>query len=106
MKTNNLIINWVPLSPTSILCLKDYQNLTKYEIKVTSNFEALPRLILKKINFKIKAQVQQLSKIPKCLCELGNTWKYRLTNPNPNFELVREPATEVFTPFLTKGLTT
>ena len=37
MKTGNLIINWVPtLSPTNILCLKDYlHNLRKYEIMRT-----------------------------------------------------------------------
>ena len=37
LKTGNLIINCVPLSPTNILCLKDSpHNLTKYEIKGTS----------------------------------------------------------------------
>ena len=31
LKNGNLIINWVPLSPTNILCLKDYpHNVTKY----------------------------------------------------------------------------
>ena len=60
LKTGNLITNWIPLSlphfPTNIHYLKEYpQNLTKYEINVTS-----------------KTSISQL------FSELGKIWKYNL----------------------------
>ena len=95
-----------PVSPTNILCLKNYpHNLTKYEMKGTSKtpisllfseFGSATLAYIQKKQCSIflwigknwEVKLEQHSKIPKSLCVLGKTWKSNLrpTLKNLNFE--------------------
>ena len=83
LKTSNLIINWVPLSPVHTQCgwkANVPHNLTKHEIKRTPKIPIFHSLVNWEQSFswigkKLRSPDRTIFKNPISFCELGKTWK-------------------------------